>query len=303
MHVTNGVHLSTWMAAPMRALLDRHLAPDWIAHPADPWRWAALDAIPDEELWAVRGQLRAALVTFVRERSVKDRLARGEPMEYVERAASAFDPNVLTLGFARRVASYKRLHLLVANAQRALALLGGDRPVQAVIAGKAHPVDDAAKRMVQAVFTLKGSGGARVVFLEDYDLDIARILVAGCDVWLNLPRPPMEASGTSGMKAAMNGALNLSVLDGWWHEGFDGLNGWGIRSEAALDEPIQDQHDADALYGILEREVVPLFYDRDAAGVPRAWIAKVRASLRSLAPAFNAARTLRDYVVEVYGRR
>jgi starch phosphorylase len=304
-HVTNGVHLPTWMSAPMRALLDRHLAPDWVAHPADPWRWAGLDAIPDEELWAVRNQLRAELVTFVRERSVRDRLARGEPLDYVERAASTFDPAVLTIGFARRVASYKRLHLLVANAQRALGLLAGDRPIQAVIAGKAHPRDDGAKRMVQAVFALKGApvAGARVVFLEDYDLDVARMLVAGCDAWVNLPRPPMEASGTSGMKAAMNGVLNVSVLDGWWCEGFDGQNGWAIRSEPGLDEAVQDDRDADALYGILEREVVPQFYDRDPQGLPRAWLRRVRGALRTLGPAFNTARTLNDYVVQVYGRR
>jgi starch phosphorylase len=303
-HVTNGVHLPTWMSAPMRALLDRHLPAGWRARPADPWVWAALDAIPDEELWAVRNALRAALVDFVRERSVKDRLARGEPLDYVQRAAATFDPAVLTLGFARRVASYKRLNLLVANARRALGLLSGERPLQVVIAGKAHPKDDGAKRMVQAVFALKGApvAGARVVFLEDYDLDVARVLVAGCDVWVNLPRPPMEASGTSGMKAALNGVLNLSVLDGWWSEAFDGANGWAIRSEPGLDEATQDERDADALYGILEREVVPLFHQRDAAGLPRPWLRRVRASLRSLGPVFNTARTLRDYAVHVYGR-
>ena len=303
-HVTNGVHLPTWMSGPMRALLDRHLAPDWIAHPADPWRWAALDAVSDEELWAVRNQLRAALVAFVRERSVRDRLARGEPIDYVSRAATTFDPEVLTIGFARRVASYKRLHLLVANAQRALALLGGAHPIQVILAGKAHPLDEGAKRIVQVVFGLKGApvAGARVVFLEDYDLEVAHVLVAGCDVWVNLPRPPMEASGTSGMKAAMNGGLNLSVLDGWWCEGFDGIDGWAIRSEPNLDEPIQDERDADALYRILEREVVPEFYERDAAGLPRAWLRRVRDSLKVLGPMFNTARTLRDYVVQVYGR-
>ena len=304
-HVTNGVHLPTWMSAPMRALLERRLAPDWIARPADPSGWAGLDAISDEELWAVRNELRAALVTYVRERSVRDRLARGEPLDYVERAALGFDPAVLTIGFARRVASYKRLHLLVADARRALGLLDGERPVQVVIAGKAHPRDDAAKRMVQAVFALKGAPvvGSRVAFLEDYDLDAARILVAGCDAWVNLPRPPQEASGTSGMKAAMNGVLNVSVLDGWWCEGFDGENGWAIRSEPGRDDAAQDARDADAFYGILEREVVPQFYDRDAAGLPRAWLRRVRRALRTLGPAFNTARTMEDYVVRVYGRR
>jgi starch phosphorylase len=221
----------------------------------------------------------------------------------VERAAAGFRPDVLTVGFARRVASYKRLHLLVADPRRALGLLAGEHPIQVVMAGKAHPRDDGAKRMVQAVFALKAAPavGARVAFLEDYDLEIARILVAGCDAWVNLPRPPLEASGTSGMKAALNGVLNVSVLDGWWCEGFDGTNGWAIRSEAGPDDAAQDARDADALYGILEREVVPEFYARDAAGLPRAWLARVRRALRTLAPAFNTARTLAEYASRVYG--
>jgi glycogen phosphorylase len=301
-HVTNGVHVPTWMAGPMRALLDRHLGPEWIEHPADPWRWAAIDAIPDEELWATRCRLRADLVAFARARSVSDRLVRGEPIEYVERASRSFDPDVLTLGFARRVASYKRLSLLVADTERIVALLGGAHRVQLLIAGKAHPHDDAAKEMVRRLFGFKEQLAARVVVLEDHDLAMAKLLVAGCDVWLNLPRPPLEASGTSGMKSAMNGGLNLGILDGWWCEGYDGANGWAIRSDTMLDAPLQDARDADALYGLLEREVVPLFYERDAGGVPRGWVRRVKASLRSLGPAFNTARTMRDYLVQVYAR-
>ncbi|HEU4382646.1 MAG TPA: alpha-glucan family phosphorylase [Anaeromyxobacteraceae bacterium] len=301
-HVTNGVHLPTWMAAPMRELLDRHLGPGWMEQAADPARWARVDAIPDAELWAVRCRLRADLVEFARARSVADRLARGEPIPYVESAARTFDPAVLTVGFARRVAGYKRLHLLVADAGRALALLNGPKPIQVVIAGKAHPQDDGAKRMVQAIFGLKlqQSAAARVVFLEDYDLPAARRLVAGCDVWLNLPRPPLEASGTSGMKAALNGGLNLSVRDGWWAEAYDGANGWCIPSQPGPDEASQDARDADALYGLLEREVVPLYYDRDQGGLPRRWLERVRASLRSLGPAFNTARALGDYQGRIY---
>jgi starch phosphorylase len=301
-HVTNGVHLPTWMAAPMRELLDRHLGPGWIDDAADPSRWARIDAIPDVELWSARCRMRAALVEFARARSVADRLARGEPISYVETAARTYDPGVLTVGFARRVASYKRLDLLVADPRRAMALLNGPRPVQVVISGKAHPRDEGAKRMVQAIFSLKlqPSASARVVFLEDYDLAAARILVAGCDVWVNLPRPPLEASGTSGMKAALNGGLNLSVLDGWWAEAFDGTNGWGIRSETGPDERAQDARDAAAFYDLLEREVVPLFHDRDEAGLPRRWLERVRSSLKSLAPVFNATRALGDYVDRVY---
>ncbi len=297
-HVTNGVHLATWMAAPMRDLLDRHLGPGWLEHAAEPSRWAAIDAIPDEELWKVRCELRAALVTVARSRSVADRLARGESIEYVERAARGFDPEVLTLGFARRVASYKRLHLLVADARRSLALLASPRPLQMVIAGKAHPKDDDAKRMVQAILALKNERMAsdRTVFLEDYDLSLAQRIVAGCDVWLNLPRAPLEASGTSGMKAALNGGLNLSVLDGWWCEGFDGANGWAIPGGPGR----EDAQDAAQLYDLLEREIVPLFYERDERGVPRAWVRRMKASLRTIAPAFVSARMLGDYVTTVY---
>jgi glycogen phosphorylase len=303
-HVTNGVHLPTWMSGPMRALLERYLGPAWLEDPDAPSLWERVDAIGDGELWSVRKELRAALVAFIRERAVRDRLARGESLEYVERAAAGFDPEVLTIGFARRVASYKRLHLLVADPQRALRDLAGARPIQVVIAGKAHPRDEGAKRIVQVVFGLKGAPvvGARVAYVEDYDLDVARILVAGCDAWVNLPRPPAEASGTSGMKAALNGNLNLSVLDGWWCEGFDGENGWAIRSEPGPDDAAQDARDADAFYGILEREVVPEFYDRDAEGLPRRWLRRVRRALRTIGPAFNTARMLGDYEARVYGR-
>jgi starch phosphorylase len=303
-HVTNGVHTATWMAQPMRDLLTRHLGDEWERDVADPARWAAVDAIPDEELWAVRSALRASLVGYVRARSVSDRLARGEPLDYVEGAAQSFDPNVLTLGFARRVASYKRLHLLVESSARALRLLTGSRPVQVIIAGKAHPRDDEAKRLVQRVFAFKRAphASSRVAFLEDYDTRAASVLVAGCDVWLNLPRPPLEASGTSGMKAALNGGLNLSVLDGWWCEASDGANGWSIRSDVGPDDPVQDTRDADALYALLESEIVPSFYERDAKGIPRAWVRRMKASLRSIAPMFSTARMLTDYARNVYAR-
>jgi starch phosphorylase len=301
-HVTNGVHMPTWMPAPMRALITRHLGEDWMSgDTTDPARWDFLDRVPDEELWAVRSELRAELVETVRARSVTDRLARGEPLHYAELAAETFHPDVLTVGFARRVASYKRLHLLVKDVARATALLSGDRPIQVVMAGKAHPKDEGAKRILQQIFQLKGipDVGARVAFLEDYDLAIAAKLVVGCDVWVNVPRPPMEASGTSGMKAILGGALNLSVLDGWWCEGFGGDNGWAIDSRGGDGDEAQDERDADALYGILEREVVPSFYQRED-GIPRGWIARVRASLKSLAPRFSTSRMVKDYVGGIY---
>jgi starch phosphorylase len=296
-HVTNGVHFPTWVDAPMRELLDRHLGPDWINRGAERQVWSAVDQISDAELWEVRGRQRADLVCFIRERSTDDRLARGDSLEYVEAAARAFHPDVLTIGFARRVATYKRLELLMRDPEWTMSLLGGDRPVQVVLAGKAHPRDDEAKRAVQALFGLKYAKiiGERVVFLDDYDLAVGARLVRGCDVWLNLPRPPMEASGTSGMKAAINGALQLSVLDGWWAEAYDGGNGWALPGEVDLDHNAQDERDAAALHQVLEHEVLPAFYDRDENDLPHAWLARMRASLRTLGPQFCATRMLVEY--------
>jgi starch phosphorylase len=260
-HVNNGVHIGTWMAAPMRALLDRHLGPGWEERAADPWTWATVDAIPDEELWAARAEQRAHLVDVVRERSVADRLERGESPDYVDAAARVFDHDVVTIGFARRLARYKRLDLLAHDMHRALDLLADPRPIQILIAGKAHPRDDDAKRIVQGLFVFKPAAhvGERVVYLHDYDLSIAPTLVAGCDVWVNLPRPPLEASGTSGMKSALNGGLQLSVLDGWWPEAYDGANGWAIAGDVDADPAAQDARHADAFYSLLETEIVPDF--------------------------------------------
>jgi starch phosphorylase len=301
-HVTNGVHTTTWMAEPMQALLDRHLAPDWRRRLAEPAVFERIAAIPDVELWAVRRALREALVDYARERSVRVRLARGEAPDYVEAAARVFDPEVLTIVFARRVATYKRLHLLTRRLDRGLGLLAdGTRPIQVLIAGKAHPQDDDAKRTLQAVMEMRRAPhvGSRIAFLDDYDLEMAHHLVSGADVWVNLPRPPLEASGTSGMKAAVNGGLNLSVLDGWWIEGHDGENGWAIETPEA-DAAAQDDHDAAALYDLLEHQVIPLFYERDAAGIPRGWLGRVKASMRRLIPRYSAARMLREYLAVLY---
>jgi starch phosphorylase len=301
-HVTNGVHLGTWMATPLRSLLARYLGPGWEDRAADPDTWSAIDAIPDEELWAARCEQRSRLVEFVRERSAIDRLVREEPRDYIEAAARVFDDNVLTIGFARRLAVYKRLDLLVHDMVRALALLSGPRPIQILIAGKAHPKDDAAKRIVQALFVFKPVApvGERVAFLHEYDLRIAPILVGGCDLWVNLPRPPLEASGTSGMKSALNGGLQLSVLDGWWSEAYDGTNGWAISGEVDSDTGAQDARHADALYRLLESEIVPDFYDRDQRGLPDRWLHRIRASLRTIGPRFCATRMLNDYLAGPY---
>ncbi|MGI8712800.1 MAG: alpha-glucan family phosphorylase [Solirubrobacteraceae bacterium] len=301
-HVTNGVHVPTWLGAPMRELLDRHLPHDWCNHAADPEVWAAVAQIPSAELWGTRGRQRSELVEYVRARSVADRLGRGDLRGYVDAAARAFDPEVLTIGFARRVATYKRLDLLIRDPEWTLALLAGDRPVQVVLAGKAHPRDEEAKRALQSLFGLKAAKviGERVVFLDDYDLHSAARLVRGCDVWLNVPRPPLEASGTSGMKSVFNGGLQLSVLDGWWAEAYDPgsstPNGWAIGGEVDHDHHAQDERDAAALHQLLEGEVVPRFYERDESGLPQRWLDMVRASLQTLGPAFSATRMLAQYV-------
>jgi starch phosphorylase len=301
-HVTNGVHVPTWLSPPMRQLLDRYLGEGWTTRAHDPDTWAPVEAITDEELWRCRCDARATLVTSSRSRATRDRLRRGEDIPYVSAAQHGFEPDRLTIGFARRLATYKRLYLLSLRPERALRLLEGDQAVQFVFAGKAHPLDDEAKGIVRDLFRLKGSPAVadRVAFLEDYDLSFAAELVAGCDVWVNVPRPPEEASGTSGMKAALNGALNLSVLDGWWAEAYDGTNGWAIDGAVDENRDAQDQRHADALFDVLEGEVVPLFYDRDGTGLPHRWLAMVRASLRTNGPRFSASRMVREYMTRIY---
>jgi starch phosphorylase len=296
-HVTNGVHVPTWLGAPMRALLDRHLPEGWAQRAADPEVWAGIAGVGDDELRAARREQRVALVGLVRERIPRDRLVRGEERAYVEAGVQAFDPDVLTIGFARRVATYKRLSLMVHDAERALNLVRGDRPVQLIVAGKAHPRDEPGKQLIQRLLDLRGAEGtqSRVVFLADYDLASAARLVQGCDVWVNLPRPPLEASGTSGMKSVLNGGLQLSVLDGWWAEAYDGHNGWALPGEVDADHQAQDSRDAAMLYNLLEQEIVPEFYDAGDA-----WTARMRASLSSLAPAFSATRMLADYATRMY---
>jgi starch phosphorylase len=296
-HVTNGVHVPTWIGGAMRSLLDRHLGTGWIERSADPATWEAVSAIPDEELMAARRAQREAMIHMIRERIPRDRLGRGEEQAYAEAAARAFDPDVLTIGFARRVATYKRLGLLVHDVERALRLVQADRPVQLVIAGKAHPKDEPGKQLIERLMHLRGAAGteSRVVFVADYDMAIAARMVQGCDVWGNVPRPPLEASGTSGMKSVLNGGLQLSVLDGWWAEAYDGTNGWAINGDVDADEQAQDARDAAALYGLLEHEVVPQFY-----GHGDVWASRIKASLRTLAWRFSATRMLADYEATLY---
>jgi len=303
-HVTNGVHVPTWLHGPMRNLLDRHLGPGWMSCADRPETWAPLAAVPAAELWTARCAARAQLVAMITRRAIGDRLRRGEPLDYASAAADGFDSGRLTLGFARRLATYKRLHLVGLMPERAVALVSGPRPVQFVFAGKAHPDDHQAKEVVRRLFELKRAPGVarRVAFLEDYDIPLAGHLVAGCDVWVNLPRPPLEASGTSGMKSVLGGGLQLSVLDGWWAEAYDGHNGWAIDGSEDSDAAAQDWRDANTLFDLLEQQVVPMFHERDADGVPQRWAEMMRRSLMTNGPRFSATRMVREYAERIYRR-
>ena len=303
-HVTNGVHVPTWVHGPMRELLDRHLGAGWMARADQPQTWAPVQHIAPAELWAARCAARRQLVELIRERATSDRLRRGEPLDYAQAATSGFDAERLTIGFARRLATYKRLHLLALQPERAAALIAGPRPVQFVFAGKAHPDDHTAKEVVRQVFGNKRARARaeRAAFLEDYDIPLAGLLVAGCEVWVNMPRPPNEASGTSGMKSVLGGGLQLSVLDGWWAEAYDGSNGWAIAGTVDGDHAAQDWRDANAMFDLHEQQVLPMFYERDADGIPQRWVAMIKRSLMTNGPRFSATRMLREYAERIYVR-
>ncbi|MGE0814323.1 MAG: alpha-glucan family phosphorylase [Vicinamibacterales bacterium] len=302
--ITNGVHVPTWVAAPLRELLSAHLGEDWLSRVDAPETWQRFDAIPDEEIWEVRVVLRQALFAWIRERARQRWTVERVAPARVATHGLMLDPNALTLGYARRFAAYKRPELIFHDAERLAALLNATgRPVQIVFAGKAHPADDPAKHHLQRVFrrALDPMFGGRVAFIDDYDLHVAHLLVQGCDVWVNTPRKPLEASGTSGMKAALNGVPHLSIGDGWWAEGYTGDNGWLIDGHAdANNHEAADAADADALYAILERDVIPAFYERDERGVPRAWMRVVREAMRTNLPRFSTARMLKEYVRRLY---
>ncbi len=309
-HVTNGIHLAGWMKGPVRRFWRRKLgqaesAAEWAEELAKPEFWARMgdsSFVSDEELWALRYRLRRELIEFAR-RHLQEQEHRSEPSEFI-----AFDhllnPDALTIGFARRFATYKRAPLIFDDFER-LAELVHDlrRPVQFVFAGKAHPRDDDGKRLIQKIIHLSRHSGlsGRLVFLENYDVHVARQMVSGCDVWLNNPRRPLEASGTSGMKATCHGCLNLSILDGWWREGYDGSNGFAIGDDAHPGDVVeQDKLDSENLYTTLSGEVIPCFYERDEGGIPRAWIAKIRRAMITLAAQFDTTRMVRDYTQRYY---
>jgi glycogen phosphorylase len=303
--VTNGVHAPTWVSPLLRALYAEHVGVDWadVMHDTAAWA-AAIEAIPDEELWRIRRLQKRRLIAFVRERLFHARLQQNEPRAHADAALSMFEPEALTIGFARRVAAYKRWGLLLKDSERLRRLImDSERPVQFVFAGKAHPQDQGAKLILQqmAMWKLDADVMQRAVFIQDYDQEIAKQLVQSVDVWMNVPRRPLEASGTSGEKVGMNGGLNLSVLDGWWLEGYDGRNGWAIGDETISETTEEmDEHDAESLYRVLEHEVVPTFYERDEQGIPRRWLSMTRHAIQTLAPVFNSDRMVREYTERIY---
>jgi starch phosphorylase len=303
--ITNGVHVPTWMAHPLFDLLNHHFGPGWLDRVDDPELWERLLDVPDAEIWAMRQQLRQDLFAFIRERMRRRFTEERVAQSRIVAAGAMLDPEAITIGYARRFTAYKRPELIFHDADRLARILNAlDRPVQIVFSGKAHPADEPAKHHLQRVFkhALDPKFGGRLAFIEDYDMHVAHYLVQGCDVWLNNPRKPLEASGTSGMKAALNGVPHLSIGDGWWAEGFNGRNGWLIEGQANPDDQAAvDAADALALYDLLENEVVPAFYERDARGLPRRWIALVKETIRSNVPRFSTRRMVKQYVTEMYG--
>jgi len=305
--VTNGVHPATWVAPVLRRLYERGVGDDWIGRCRDAGVWAyGIEKIADEELWRAHGLLKQRLVAFVRDHCFDARLARGDSEEHIEAARTMFDPNILTIGFARRVAGYKRWDLLLSDPDRLERLINNsERPIQFVFAGKAHPQDQGAKSILQKLIEWQRNPSVRqrVAFIEDYDQEVARQLVQGVDVWMNVPRRPQEASGTSGQKVAINGGLNFSVLDGWWIEGYESDNGFAIGglNELADAEMAQIDHlDADSMYRVLSEEVIPTFYERDPDGIPRRWIAMMKRSIEILVPRFSSDRMVAEYVERIY---
>jgi starch phosphorylase len=303
-YVTNGVHSSTWMARRIRGLYEKYFGPDWLDHLDDVEMWKRIDNIHSTELWLVRNHLKRKLSLYIQDR-VRQRWMKGgfHPVQVIA-SGVMLDPYVLTIGFARRFATYKRADLLFSDYERLLHIINQpNRPVQVVFAGKAHPADEPGKMLIQEVYRAvkKAENGGRLIFLEDYDMNLARYLVQGVDVWMNTPRRPNEASGTSGMKAAVNGALNFSVLDGWWREAFNGENGWAIGPDADLNGKVQDETDAESLYQTLEKEIIPLYYgERDANDVPVKWVGRMKESMRTITPQFSTRRMLKEYVERLY---
>ena len=303
-HVTNGVHISNWMARRLFNLFKQYVAEDWYDRLDEAGIWNGIDDIPDAELWAVRQHLKRKLAMYMGER-VRDRWRAGgfHPVQVVS-SGVMLNPYALTIGFARRFATYKRAGLVLSDVERLLNIINRpNMPVQIIFAGKAHPADEPGKLLIQQVYrqVKRAEMAGRIVFLEDYDMNLARYLVQGVDVWLNTPRRPLEASGTSGMKAAINGALNFSVLDGWWRESYNGKNGWSIGEDRDLgNSAVQDEEDVESLYETLEKSIIPTYYDRDQNDMSHEWVSHIKESLKTNIPQFSTRRMVKEYVERLY---
>ena len=303
-HITNGVHVPTWLAAQMFRLYERHLGTAWHERSGEARTWEGIENVDDGELWETHLALKSRMIEFVRRRAMEQAGNRGESNSSLQRLGQILSPDALTIGFARRFATYKRANLILRDIERLAAMVNDlNRPVQFIFAGKAHPHDEPGKRVLQEIANLMREPlfADKFVFVEDYDINVGRLLVQGVDVWLNNPRRPLEASGTSGQKVVLNGGLNLSVLDGWWAEAYDGLNGFAIgtgRTHTNMD--VHDTRDGEDLYRVLQEEVIPLYYQRDQDGLPRGWIQRMKRTIRTLGWRFNADRMVMDYTLKCY---
>jgi starch phosphorylase len=303
-HITNGVHVPSWLAPQMFRLYDRHLGTGWHEHSGEPHLWEGIENVDDGELWETHLSLKSRLIEFVRFRAVEQAQHRGETSDALQRLSRILSHDALTIGFARRFATYKRANLILSDLEKLVSMANDPkRPVQFVFAGKAHPRDDPGKRVLQEIVQLMHDRkfADNFVFVEDYDINVGRHFVQGVDVWLNNPRRPLEASGTSGQKVVLNGGLNLSVLDGWWAEAYDGLNGFAIGTgRTHSDVKVHDARDGEDLYRVLREEVIPLYYQRDRDGLPRGWIKRMKRTIRTLGWRFNADRMVMDYTLKCY---
>jgi starch phosphorylase len=303
-HITNGVHIPSWLAWQMQQLYDRYFPADWMRRMGEPEVWQKIYEVDPGELWETHVALKSLLLQFVRRRVARQCRRRGESEDVVEAARNVLDPNILTIGFGRRFATYKRATLIMKNMERLARMVNdAERPVQIVFSGKAHPKDEPGKRLIQEIANARFNKvlNNRVVFVEDYDINVCRHLIQGVDVWLNNPRRPLEASGTSGQKVVLNGGLNFSVLDGWWAEAYDGQNGFAIGKGAShVNDEMTDSRDGLYLYETLEHEIIPTYYDRDQDGLPRRWIRMMMNSIGSLAWRFSAHRMVMDYTRACY---
>jgi starch phosphorylase len=301
--ITNGVHLPSWQAPEISELCDKYLGLEWLKKQDENEYWNSFDQIPDEELWQIRQTLKTGLINVIQDRAQQRWTQEAVATQQVIAMGSLLDPYALTIAFSRRFAEYKRPYLILSDIERLKRIITNpERPVQIIFAGKSHPADYQSKQLLKQVYqaTLDRRFQGRIAFVEDYDLSIARELVRGVDVWVNTPRRLQEACGTSGMKASMNGVINLSIRDGWWDEAYNNKNGWAINDFQGGRIDDEDKTDSESLYNLLENEIAPLYYDRDRKGVPHRWIKVVKEAIKTITPTFNACRMMKEYTQQMY---